>query len=99
MSTPTIPATTPVTPPTMTFDKWFLTGLTIRADTNKAPVVASLTRANLTNGVWTLMTGPGSSKVIMLDAYQQAALLPDVNTAMNAIVQAVITYATAQKLL
>ena len=45
------------------------------------------------------MTGPGSSKVIMLDAYQQAALLPDVNTAMNALLRGIITYATAQKLL
>ena len=61
--------------------------------------MVTLTRANLTGSVWTLMQGLNSTLTITLDAYQQMQTLPEMDAALTNVVQAIIVYATKNKLL
>lgn len=102
MSVPVIPASTPVSQPAteaLVFDKWFLSELMVHATPDKAPLRVVLKRANLTNETWTLMSGPGSTNLITLDVWQEAANSPDIANALGAIMNAIIAYGTAKKLL
>jgi hypothetical protein len=104
MPAPVIPATNPVVAPavgSVTYDKWFMTQLIIKASPTNAPAIVHLHRSAVDgNGVTTLMpNGPGAEISFNVDIWQQMQAFPQLETAMEAVLAAVVAYATAKKLL
>ena len=104
MATPVIPATNPVVAPSVgsvTYDKWFMTQLIVKASPTAAPTIVHLRRASTdSNGVTTLMpAGPGSEISFTVDIFQQLQAFPALETAMGAVLEGVLAYASAKKLL
>lgn len=104
MPSPVIPATNPVVAPavgTVTYDKWFLTQLIVKASPTAAPAIVHLRRAAVdTNGNSVLMpAGAGSEISFTIDIFQQMQAFPALETAMNSVLEAVVAYASANKLL
>jgi hypothetical protein len=100
-----IAATTPVTAPavaSMVFDKWFMTQMVGKYSSTTGPTIVTLQRANLTDGVWTLMpnTTPDATVTFNLDVFKEiAGGNTALATAFEAVVTAIDNYATAKKLL
>lgn len=100
-----ISATAPVTAPavpSMVFDKWFMTQMVGKFNTTAGPTIVTLQRANLTNGVWTLMpnNSPEATVTFNLDIFKEMAKGNEkLAAAFNAVVDAIDDYATDKKLL
>ena len=99
-----IAATTPVTAPavaSMVFDKWFMTQMVGKYSPTTGPTIITLQRANLTNGVWTMMpnTSPDATVTFNLDVFKEMATNPLLATAFEAVLTAVNSYATAKHLI
>jgi hypothetical protein len=98
-------ASAPVTQPavgSMVYDKWFMTQLVGKFGPEKGPTIVTLQRANLTNGVWTLMpnTTPEATVTFNVDIFKEMTNgNATLASAFNAVVEAIDAYATSKKLL
>ncbi len=100
---PPIPATAPVTTPEVPaqqYQNWFITGFTAPGITpTSCPVTVVFTRSGTdSNGNTILMSGPGSSFTLQVDAFQQTTNT-SIQTAMGAVIEAAVALAQAQGLL
>ena len=91
-----VPATTSVS-----FDKWFLTQLLVKANPDSAPVFVDLHRSAVADGKVVLMPGRGedSSVSFKFDLWKEVANTPELAAAMDAVLNAVVAYGTKNKLL
>lgn len=100
-----IPATNPIVSPavgSITYNQWYLTQLIVKATPTTCPAIVHLRRAatDPNTGVISLMpNGPGAEVSFTVDIFQQLSPLPAFATAMNAVLEVVLQYATAKKLL
>ena len=100
-----ITATTPVTAPaapSMVFDQWYVTQIIGKFDGKTGPTIITLQRANITDGVVTLMpnTTPDAQVTFNVDILKEiAGGNTTLATAFSSIVTAIDAYATAKKLL
>jgi hypothetical protein len=100
-----IPASNPIVSPavgSVTYNEWYLTQLIVKATPTTCPTIVHLHRASTdpTTGVVTLMpNGPGADISFTVDIFQQLTTYPAFGVALNAVLDAVLTYATAKNLL
>jgi hypothetical protein len=104
MPAPVIPASNPVVAPaigSVTYNEWYLTQLIIKSNPTSCPAIVHLHRsAKDSNGNTILMpNGPGAEISFSVDIFQQLQAFPSLETAMESVLTAVITYANAKKLI
>jgi hypothetical protein len=78
-----------------------MTQLILKATPTTCPAIVHLHRSSTdSNGNVTLMpNGPGAEISFTLDVFQQMTAFPALNVAMEAVVAAIVAYATAKKLI
>jgi len=98
-----IVATNPVVVPgtsQVTYDQWYLSQLILKADATKAFTVVHLTRSATVDGQTVLMPpGQNSEVSFTLDVMKEMANTPELGTAMEAVLAAVVAYGTKKNLL
>src|SRR4051812_30416096 len=98
-----ISATTPVVAPaeaSVTYNQWFLTQLIVKADEDSAPAIVHLRRSATVDGKTVLMpNGPTAEISFTVDIFKQLANFPAFGTALEAVLSAVVAFASSKKLL
>ncbi len=99
-----INATKPVTAPAvpaMVFDKWFMTQIIGKFDATSGQTNVRLRRANKTGDTWTLMPNDTKDAEVSfsLDIFKEMAKNPSMAAGMNAVIEAVTSYANQKNLL
>jgi hypothetical protein len=97
-----IRASNPVSVPgtsEVTFDQWYVSQLIMKANAERAFTVVHLNRSATVDGKTVLMDGPGSELSFTLDFFKEMGDTPEIKTAMDAILTAVLAYGTKKKLL
>jgi len=99
-----IPATSPVVVPagaSVTYDKWYLTQLVAKIDPTAAPVIVQLRRSAVVNDQPVLMPAKteDASVSFTVDIWKEMASTPELAAAIEAVLQAVVAYATKKHLL
>lgn len=95
-------ATNPVVVPaegSVTYNKWYLTKLIGDINPNKAQLSITLNRAALKGDNMLLMDGKGSKSSFTLDIWKEMSETPEIATAIQAVLTAVVAYATKKNLL
>ncbi len=85
----------------MVFDQWYVTQIVGKFDGTKGPTIVTMQKANLTNGIWTLMpnTTPDASVTFNLDVLKEIEKgNVTMGTAFTATVAAIGAYAVDKKL-
>lgn len=84
----------------VTYDKWFLTQLISKVSPTKAFTVVHLSRAATVDGKTVLMPNSGKNEVsFTLDIWKEMQDTPELATAMEAVLGAVVAYATKKNLI
>ncbi len=101
---PDISATTPVSEPSkpaITYDKWFLTQLIVKSSPDSCPSIVHLRRSAVVDGKTVLMpnTTEDSEVSFNLDVFKEMGATPELATALNSVLTAVVAYGTKKKLL
>jgi hypothetical protein len=85
----------------VTYDKWFLTQLISKVSPARANTIVHLTRAGTVDGKTVLMPADGDKSEVSfsVDIWKAMGETPELATAMEAVLNAVVVYATKKKLL